>query len=132
MFNIFKCIFRLVDRRPKANRPYREVVMPRDETHPLWNSRPCFIYGDSNVLVNGLDQAQILTKSQMYNTLPKRIQDTVQNTEIPPESDKYLKNATLAAYLFDAEQEKLPKIKDPLRPAWVFYRVYNITNQRKW
>lgn len=33
--------------------------------------------------------------------------------------------------IFDAHQEKLPKRKDPTRPAWVFPRDYGITNCRK-
>lgn len=33
--------------------------------------------------------------------------------------------------VFDAHQEKLPKRKDPARPAWVFPRSFGITNCRK-
>lgn len=110
----------------------RNVILPRDENHPLWNSRPCYIYDDSNVLINGLEQAQVLAKAQVFDALPKRIQDIANNIEISPETDKCIKNATLAAHLFDSEQGKLPKRKDPLQPAWNFTREYGITDQRKW
>lgn len=102
------------------------------QIHELWNSRPCHIHEDSNVLVNGLDQAQILTKTLMFGELPKKLQDIFDSIEISPESDKCFKNATLAAHLFDAEQVVLPKRKDPLRPAWNFPRDYGISDQRKW
>jgi len=36
----------------------------------------------------------------------------------------------LNSHLFDAEQQKLPKRKDPERPAWNFPRDYGITDRR--
>ena len=33
--------------------------------------------------------------------------------------------------IYDAQQVKLSKLKDPDRPAWVFPRVYGITSTRK-
>lgn len=37
------------------------LPVPRDRTHPLWHDRPCLVYGDGNVLVRGLEQAQVGT-----------------------------------------------------------------------
>lgn len=37
----------------------------------------------------------------------------------------------LKSHMFDAMQVKLPKIRDPERPAWNFPRVYGITDKRR-
>lgn len=44
--------------------------------------------------------------------------------------DEKLKAIILASHVFDAEQKKLPKLKDPNRPAWNFPRVLGITQPR--
>jgi len=110
-------------------KPIKPPVNP--EENPLWNSRSCCIHNDSNVLVNGMDQAQLLTKTLVFNELPRKLRNIVNSTKISPESNKYFKNAILTAHLFDAEQKKLAIKKDPLRPAWNFPRDYGITDQRK-
>lgn len=78
-----------------------------------------------------MTQAQVLTKALKFDGLPTKLQKLVDDTEIPSESDKFMKNAILAAHLFDAQQEKLAIVKDPLRPAFTFSRKYGITDQRK-
>lgn len=35
------------------------LPVKHDCTHPLWHDRPCLVYGDRNVLVHGLEQAQV-------------------------------------------------------------------------
>ncbi|PSN36555.1 hypothetical protein C0J52_09120 [Blattella germanica] len=37
----------------------------------------------------------------------------------------------LTSHVFEATQLKLPKLKDPARPAWVFPRPYGITDKRR-
>lgn len=123
-------IFRTYEIKPAISIPRKEVEII-DETHPLWNSRICHIYGDTNVLITGMPQAQVLTKTVCVDGLPDKLQETINAIEFSRETDKNAKNAVLNALLFDAEQQKLEKLKDPLRPAWVFPRVYGITRQRK-
>lgn len=109
----------------------RKPIEIIDETHPLWNSQIRHIYGDTNVLIAGMEQAQVLTKTVCVDGLPVKLQETINAIEFSRETDKNAKNAVLNALLLDAEQKKLEKLKDPLRPAWCFPRVYGITRQRR-
>lgn len=111
--------------------PPRKEVQIIDATHPLWNDRKCHIFGDTNVPIIGMPQAQLLTKTVCVEGLPEKLQASIDSVEISRTTDKNMKNAILAAHLFDAEQQKLEKLKDPARPAWVFPRKYGITRQRK-
>lgn len=104
---------------------------PLDETHPLYKERKCHTLGDSDVLVTGVPQAQVLTKTLVVPNLPEKLQQLIDSTEISAESDLYIKNTILSAHLFDAQQVKLPKRKDVLRPAYNFPRDYGISEQRK-
>lgn len=42
-----------------------------------------------------------------------------------------VKKAILSANVFDCEQQKLPKINDPVRPAYNFPRILGITDRRR-
>lgn len=99
-----------------------------DETHPDWKNRVCHTYGDNNVLLEGLDQAKIITKS----VSPKSgLPENIKLKNCSKAVDEAARRIILYSHLFDAEQQKLPKLKDPLRPAWNFPRVYGITENRK-
>lgn len=105
--------------------------LPRDSTHPLYNERVCHMYRDHNVLLEGLSQSKILTKTvEIKEGLPEDIENLVGTHELP-EQDKLVQRCILTSHLFDATQEKLPKIRDPKRPAWNFPRVYGITDKRR-
>lgn len=105
--------------------------LPLDENHPLFNEEQCHLFSESNVLVEGVPQAQVLTKTLVVKGLPERIQQIVESTELTPETDLYMKNAILNAHLFDAEQSKLPKKKNDEKPMWNFARDYGISAARK-
>lgn len=50
----------------------------------------------------------------------------------PPEHvNTNVQSAIMTSHVFDAQQEKLAKIKDPKRPAFNFPRVYGITDFRR-
>ncbi|KAL3288344.1 hypothetical protein HHI36_002792 [Cryptolaemus montrouzieri] len=98
-----------------------------DETHPNWHNRTLLTYRDNNVLLEGLNQAQVLTKTIKITGLPE---DYVLNP-FSKELSRHVKDILLNAHLFDAEQQKLPKRKDPERPAWNFPRDYGITYKRR-
>lgn len=104
---------------------------PRNETHPWWNSRICHIFGDSNVLIYGQNQAQVLTKTLQVDELPQNIQNVSKNVNISNEVDIQLKNSILQAHLFDTHQEKLVVKKHPVKKMWVYPRDFGITDQRK-
>lgn len=98
-----------------------------DNTHPNWHDRICHTYCDNNVLLEGLTQAKIITKTVELETgLPQKLNYKQSTKDI----DSKVRTLILNSHVFDAEQEKLPKLKDPLRPAWNFPRVYGITNSR--
>lgn len=81
--------------------------------------------------MEGVAQAQNLTKTLITAKLPAKVQKLANALDISPDTGLYMKNAIINAHLFDAEQVKLPKIKDPNRPAWNFPRSYGISAQRK-
>lgn len=98
-----------------------------DRSHPDWHDQVCHVYRDNNVLVEGLDQAKIVTNSvEIQQGLPEQIQPKCISNNISTR----VQDIILSSHLFDAEQQKLPKIKDPLRPAFNFPRVYGVTEKR--
>lgn len=107
----------------------REVKL--DETHKLWKERTCHTFDDSNVLIEGMPQAQLLTKTLYINDLPNNLKQDVKQIKISAQTDIALKNAILSSHVFDAQQEKTAIRKDPNRPAFVLPRIYGITDSRK-
>lgn len=80
------------------------------------------------MLLEGLAQAKIITNTvEVKEGLPDKINVDKSIKGI----NSRVKEIILSSHLFDAHQEKLPKIKDPLRPAWNFPRLYGITDVRK-
>lgn len=101
------------------------ITNPSPSTN--WHERPLLTYEDNNVLLEGLDQAKILTNTvEIQAGLPEKylIQD------ISRELNRRIKKVILGSHVFDAEQQKLPKIKNPARPAFNYPRVYGITQER--
>lgn len=102
-----------------------------DKTHPLWNSKKCHTFGDSNVLVEGMRQAQLLTKSIIIDGLPSSMEQTIDSIKIPSRSDASMQEAVRTSFLFDAQQVKLPIRKVPDRPAFTLPRDYGISESRQ-
>ncbi|BES87653.1 Ribosomal protein L37 [Nesidiocoris tenuis] len=82
-------------------------------------------FNDSNVLVTGLDQAKVFTNSVEIAA------DSLNTSESDFSRHDLVKRCIRASLLYDAHQEKLPKITDPERPAWNFPRVFGLTDRRK-
>ncbi|XP_025410501.1 39S ribosomal protein L37, mitochondrial [Sipha flava] len=102
-----------------------------NNAHPLWNYDPCYVYGDHNVLVRGLDQAKVFTNSiEPESGLPKYFKDLYEAYRLPNQ-DEHVQRIITASLLYDAVQEKLPIKKDPKRPAWKFPRDYGIPDSRR-
>ncbi|XP_055595416.1 39S ribosomal protein L37, mitochondrial [Uranotaenia lowii] len=102
-----------------------------DENHPLYKQEACYQYSDSNVLLEGVRQAQVLLNTIVYEELPSKYEERIEKLKIPTQLDRSMQQSVLAALVFDAEQVKTAKIKDPERPAYTFPRVYGISDQRK-
>lgn len=101
-----------------------------DETHPDWKSSVCHIFGDNNVPLEGVLQAQHLTKSLVIDGLPKNLEETLKTLKISTAVDKNIQNSILSSHVLDAEQQKLP-LKIPERPMFVLPRTYGITHPRR-
>ncbi|KAF2901428.1 hypothetical protein ILUMI_04752 [Ignelater luminosus] len=98
-----------------------------DESHPDWHNRVCYTYKDDNVLLEGLNQAKVIIKTvELQEGLPDKL--LIGNSSV--EIDRKVKRIILNSHLFDAEQQMLPKRKDPERPAWNFPRDYGVTDRR--
>lgn len=110
---------------------YLPKAVTFDESHQLWKERKCHTFGDTNVLLEGLQQAQVITKTVAINGLPQNLEQLLDSTKIPASTETIVQNSILSSHVFDAQQEKTAKLKDPNRPAYVLPRVYGITNFRK-
>ncbi|XP_049782096.1 39S ribosomal protein L37, mitochondrial [Schistocerca cancellata] len=109
----------------------QDLEAPLDENHPLFKEKPCLVLADHNVVVEGLDQMKVLTKSvETEDGLPSIVENLTpkENSEL---NDKLVKRCILSSHVFDASQEKLPHIRDPNRPAFKFPRVYGISYSRR-
>lgn len=110
---------------------YLPKAVKFDESHQLWKEQKCHTYGDTNVLLEGLQQAQVITKTVAINGLPQNLEQLLDSTKISQNTESFVQNSILSSHVFDAHQEKLAKLKDPNRPAYVLPRVYGITDFRK-
>lgn len=108
-----------------------ETPIPLDKNHPNYKERPCYTLKHTNVLLEGLSQAQVLTKTIIAeNKLPPKVEELAA-ISAPAAIHENVKKAILSANVFDCEQKKLPKIKDPKRPAVNFPRILGITDRRR-
>lgn len=110
---------------------YLPKAVKFDESHQQWKEQKCHIFDDTNVLLEGLQQAQVITKTVAINGLPQNLKQLLDSTTIPANTETVVQNSVLSSHVFDAQQEKTAKIKDPNRPAYVLPRVYGITDFRK-
>jgi large subunit ribosomal protein L37 len=102
-----------------------------DSTHKNWHDRPCHLFRDSNVLLEGVAQAQVLLKTMVINELPTAMEEAVAKQKVPAQVDKAVQESVMAACVYDAEQKVLARRKIPERPAYVLPRDYGITDGRK-
>lgn len=102
--------------------------MTLDNTHPHWNDIVCYFHRDDNVLLEGIQQAKIITKTvEVKQGLPDKF---LSAEPVTKDVNKKVLRIILSSRLLDTEQEKLPKIKDPLRPAVNFPRILGVTFDR--
>ncbi|XP_053658205.1 39S ribosomal protein L37, mitochondrial [Anopheles marshallii] len=119
---------------PRENYHFPGMVSPPvafDETHPLWQSEPAYVYGDSNVLLEGVRQAQSLLNTVVFDDLPLKMEEKLDQTKIATHLDRSMQQAVLSALVFDTEQVKNAIIKVPDRPAYKLPRTYGISEGRR-
>ncbi|XP_045776211.1 39S ribosomal protein L37, mitochondrial [Maniola jurtina] len=108
-----------------------EHIKPLDENHPDYKQRPCLTLKHTSVLLEGISQAQVLTKTIIAeDKLPHRIEELAE-VSAPKAIHEGVKKAILSANVFDCEQKKLPKIKESERPAFNFPRILGISDRRR-
>lgn len=86
---------------------------------------------DTHVLLEGMSQAQLLTRTVCVKGLPSELAQLLSAAHVPDQSDRNVRSATLSAHVYDAEQVKRAVRKDPARPAFVFPREYGISDERR-
>lgn len=105
------------------------VLLNKD--HPDYKEKPCYTLKHTNVLLEGISQAQVLTKTIIAeDKFPPKIEELAA-IPAPKAIHETVKKTILSANVFDCEQEKLPKIKDTKRPAYNFPRILGITDKRR-
>uniref|UniRef100_A0A182JCR3 Large ribosomal subunit protein mL37 n=1 Tax=Anopheles atroparvus TaxID=41427 RepID=A0A182JCR3_ANOAO len=102
-----------------------------DATHPLWQSEQAFVYGDTNVLLEGVRQAQCLLNTVVFDDLPLKIEERLDQTKLSNQLDRSMQQSVLSALVFDTEQVKLAIKKVPERPAYTLPRTYGISEGRR-
>ncbi|KAI5746187.1 hypothetical protein M8J77_000919 [Diaphorina citri] len=122
--------------KPVISFDYAHVFNPpqlrKDANHPDFKPVPCFSFGDSNVLLEGLDQAKLLTNTvEVNDDLPEKILKLKEENPVSDAVHKIVQKNLYSALVYDGAQEKLPIRKDPERPAYRFPRDYGITDFRK-
>lgn len=81
-------------------------------------------------VTEGEKQVLALIKTVSYENLPTEINSLVGHDSLPNQ-DEVIKISILQALVWDAVQDKLPKLFDPEKPYWVFKRPYGIQMERK-
>jgi len=81
-------------------------------------------------MTEGENQALALTKTTPYKGLPKQLNNLI-GLESLPDQDELVQTNILQAQVWDATQDKLPKIVDPNKPGYIFKRAYGILYEKK-
>ncbi|XP_046740405.1 39S ribosomal protein L37, mitochondrial [Diprion similis] len=116
--------------RLKLNEPLIPLPVPNDKTHPNWKEKPCLSYRDHNVLLEGVEQAKVLTKTvEIVEGLPESVNNLI--TEHDERVEQLVLRVVQNSTIYDAYQERLPKPTDPERPGFIFPRPYGISALRK-
>ncbi|XP_052888632.1 39S ribosomal protein L37, mitochondrial isoform X2 [Anopheles moucheti] len=121
----------LKEQRPRVNFHVPGIVPPPvafDEMHSVREYKPAYVYGDTNVLLEGVRQAQSLLNTVVFDDLPLKMKEKLEQTIITSRVDRSMQQAVL---LYDAEQSKRVYVKVPDRPAYNLPREYGLSEGRK-
>ncbi|XP_046402014.1 39S ribosomal protein L37, mitochondrial isoform X2 [Ischnura elegans] len=110
---------------------HEDLPVEDESYNPMWNPRPCYLYKNHSSLLEGLDQAKRLTNTvEIEEGLPSKFQLLMDKSN-PELDEKLVKRCIMSSHVFDATQQKLPKLHNPEKPTWVFPRVYGIVDKRR-
>ncbi|XP_063704454.1 large ribosomal subunit protein mL37 [Culicoides brevitarsis] len=109
-----------------------EIVPEAPKLPENYHSKPCGVFGDSNALLLGMPQAQILLNTLKIDGYPEKLEDQMEKLSIPTNIERAMYQSVMNVCLFDPEQVKLEhRKKDPERPAYIFPRIYGLTDARR-
>lgn len=107
----------------------RPIESTKDEEEPARK----FMFGDTDVLVYGMSQAQVLTNTSLFNAFPNEIEKKISNLKLPTAIERSMNQSVLVSHLLDAEQvkhhERFPVSPD--KPKHLQPRHYQISDERK-
>ncbi|CAG0886596.1 unnamed protein product [Darwinula stevensoni] len=113
---------------PLGEQPVGDTIsldweLPLGPGHPDWQERTAKVYNQQSTLLEGLPQAQRLTRSIILGDLPQRLQQVIGKKEIV-DQDLLVQRCVRQSGMMDATQVKLPHLPDPL--------VYGINKRREY
>ena len=93
-------------------------------------------YSDSNVLVYGIPQAQVLTNTTLFEGFPTEIERKIESLKLPTNIERSMHQAVLVSHLLDAEQAKSPYQSEAVFAHKNLFKhrypkEYGISDQRK-
>ncbi|XP_073812355.1 mitochondrial ribosomal protein L37 [Musca autumnalis] len=109
----------------------KEMFPNSHKNSSQWNGQSCYVYGNDNVLLEGLPQAQRLTNTVLIPGLPQVLQDSIANMKVQSNVERNFQFAVMNAGIFDAEQTLLPRIRNMDRPAFKYPRMFGPSYQRR-
>lgn len=89
------------------------------------------MYGQGNVLLEGLQQARVLTNSVEVNGFPPKVEEAINRMKVSHHIGTNICQAIMASHVYDAERVKLPKVRLLDRPQINLPRVYGISRERR-
>lgn len=100
-----------------------------DTEQPDYHEETLYQLSNSIKLSEGINQACLLTKTQVFDGLPKQVQDLVGKVSIQNQ-DLLVQRAIMQSQVWDTMREPLPKHTDPENRKYRYGREHGITNTR--
>ncbi|OWF49757.1 39S ribosomal protein L37, mitochondrial-like [Mizuhopecten yessoensis] len=100
-----------------------------EEDLPGYNTKPVMEFTDTTRFIEGIRQAQHLTKSIVYNGMPEGVSSLMDRVE-HSNQNKLLKRIILQSQKWDPAKDKLPRRIDKSCIKWNFQREYGIPRSR--
>ncbi|KAJ8308778.1 hypothetical protein KUTeg_013652 [Tegillarca granosa] len=92
---------------------------------PNYHEEQIYMYNHNVRFIEAKKQASILTKSQIFEGMPKIVSDLIDKVEVPDE-DKIIQRYIMQSQKWDPTMVRLPKRTDKRKPRWNFQAQYGI------
>lgn len=103
---------------------------PNVEDHPDYNNTPVYDFTPDTNLLEGINQALILTKTQLMDGVPNIIEKHKGILAIADE-DELMKKFIMQANVWNPTKDKLPKRFNPQLPRWKMRGEYGIPYEKR-